>query len=153
MKHWPSYYGYLPHPSQAYSLDLAPSSIRTQMDSGTARQRRRFSTELVFVDVTWELDNFPQTDLFINFVKHELNAGNDWFYILLPTGGNYSDGGVFTIAPIAQQIARFVEGKYSMNYLEGGFWAINATLEIQSRPTLGTAGWDATKGAVYPLLD
>lgn len=119
METWPALF---PSPTSAFNPTVAANTVRTTMDSGLVRQRRRFSAELVTVQLTWELDDF-QMGIFSAFHLYRLNLGADYFNIQLPFGGN----------GLQNHVARFQEGKFSQQYEDVGFWTITAVLEIQKR--------------------
>lgn len=110
-----------PMPQTSLAGDAQPNSIRTQMDSGTVRQRRRFTAEKVFVNVSWELSD-NEFGVFVAYHLYKLNLGNDWFNMSLPLGGG-----------INNHVVRFVDGRFSQQYVTVGFWRVSAVLEIQER--------------------
>lgn len=112
-----------PLPTTALSADEQANAIRTRMDSGTVRQRRRFTTEMLAADVTWELTD-EETALFIAFHRYKLNLGSDWFTMLLPLGGGVQ---VHTV--------RIIDGQFSQKYVDVGRWEISCKLDVQERFT------------------
>jgi hypothetical protein len=126
METWPEQF---PAPDTSFSVSTDPTMLRTSMDSGQVRQRRRFSTETTVLNVTWTLTD-GELSLFTGFVAYRLNAGVDWFKITLPvTGGGFKE-----------QTARFLNGRFDQTYVDFGGWAVSAKLEVLSRdlisPTL-----------------
>lgn len=107
-------------PSENFKCEILPSSIRTNMDSGITRQRRRFTTDYAQLSVRWDFSD-TEFGIFAAFHQYKLVQGSAWFTINLPLGG---DG-------MQPHIARFVDGKYSHDYVPVGYWAVSATLEVQ----------------------
>jgi hypothetical protein len=112
-----------PKPHTSLAATSQPNAVRTAMDSGVVRQRRRFTTENVFVNVRWELNDL-EFAVFTAFHKHKLNLGSDWFIISLPLGSG--DG-------FNNHTARFVEGKFDQRYRDVSHWDVTCVLEVQSR--------------------
>ena len=100
------------------------------MESGTVRQRRRFTVEALQVKVSWELSDV-ELEVFTAFHKHRLNLGNDWFTLPMPSGGGVKDHTV-----------RFVQGKFSQDYQNVGRWRVSATMDVRDRDTLSAAVLD-----------
>lgn len=102
--------------------------IRTQLSSGRARQRRRFTSVPTIVSATWVLSEV-QAQLFEVWYKEVILDGAAWFECPLKT-------------PVGMSLyeARFT-GIYSGPNLYGlCHWRINAELEIRDRQTLAP-GW------------
>jgi hypothetical protein len=112
-----------PLPTADLAADEQANSIRTRMESGSTRQRRRFSIESLAVDVTWEL-NDEQMAMFTAFHKYKINLGNDWFEMQLPLGGG-----------VQTHKVRFQEGKFAQKYQDVGHWEVTAKLDIEERYT------------------
>lgn len=110
----------VPLPSVNFSVDAEFSNIRSQMDSGRARQRPRFTTEIELAKVRFELDR-TEYALFKSFWVLKLNNGNDWFKMDLPI----ADGDELTETEI-----RFVSD-YSASYKAHANWDISATIEFK----------------------
>lgn len=68
-----------------YGYQSASPFARTNMDSGLARQRRRFVSTPANVTATWRLTQ-TQLGTFESFVKNDLQAGVAWFMVPLPNG-------------------------------------------------------------------
>lgn len=128
MESWPTV---LPTPSAAFDGDVQANTIRTQMESGVFRQRSRFTADLIFSNVTWELDDL-QMSVFAAFHKYRLNLGNDWFEISLPLGGG-----------MQTHVVRLVDGKFKQTYVPVAHWSVTAQLEIRERVTLPSDILDA----------
>jgi hypothetical protein len=79
----------LPRPLiDGYGLTALPSTVRTDMDNGFARMRRRFTRAPTIATVAW---NMPATDfgLFDSWWRSVLLDGTSWF--LLPMRNGVSD--------------------------------------------------------------
>lgn len=120
MVSWPASF---PQPKTSLSVETSANTVRTQMDSGAVRQRRRFTTEQSQVNITWEMPDV-QGAVFISFHKNSINLGADWFLMPLSLGGGLRDHEV-----------RFVDGKYSQSYADVGYWTFSAKLDIRQRYT------------------
>lgn len=124
METWPATF---PLPTTSFGADEAGNALRTEMDSGTIRQRRRFSADRVTVDAQWEMGD-TEFGVFCAWHKFKINAGSDWFNMVLPLGGGYEN-----------HVVRFVGGRYSQSYEEVDNWKVSATLEVQQRVTFSEA--------------
>jgi hypothetical protein len=113
---WPSI---LPNPSNDFSAEANPGTIRTQMDSGRYRQRPRFTGEHEAVNVTWLMTDY-EFGVFKAIHKHQLFNGSDWFMCSLPMGDGLK---AFKV--------RFLEGKYAAKHVPVLHWRVTATLETE----------------------
>lgn len=120
METWPPSFPMLS--SSAYSGDQAANTVRTTMDSGSIRQRRRFSVEILTLSCTWELSD-TEFGIFCAFVKYRLNLGADWFLMNLPAGGD----------DVQLHQVRFQNGNFKQTYTDVGFWDVQATLDVMQR--------------------
>jgi len=110
----------LPLPTQDYSLTVNNSAIRTQMESGRFRQRRRFTSSQNEISVKWEFTD-EEYQLFESFVFYALNGGTSWFETKLVSGGG-----------IVTHTARIQDGSIKASYREHFGWAVSATLDIET---------------------
>jgi hypothetical protein len=124
MHRWPSTF---PLPNEDFSVDGADNSFRTQMDSGSYRQRRRYTVAQAQIDVSVSLDDF-QLAWFRAFHAFQLSAGVDWFIMPVPVGG-----------AIADRQVRLIGGKFSVGYESVGFWRVSAKLDIKDEPVMSSA--------------
>ena len=125
---------HLPLPTiDGYSIKPDDAIIRTDMESGPARQRRRFTQTPSKIAVRWVM-NQEQFSLFEAWYKFLAKEGAEWFDIQLL-------GGLGLIEQEARFIQQFEAGLY-----KGLLWEITAELEIRDRPTL-------SEGALDILLD
>lgn len=118
MIYWPDV---LPKPQVNYSLGSKNGVIRTRMESGRIRQRRRFMDEQYQANVEWLLSD-AQYHIFKSFLFYSLSGGADWFEIELPDGS----GG------LALNKARFVSEEQRAVYVPVGHWRVSARLDIET---------------------
>ena len=118
MATWPSS---LPDPVRTgYTIKRNTQVIRTDMETGIPRQRRRFTAPLDVIAVTWIFSDSEFTT-FENFVNNDINGGADWFDCDLKDGQ-----GVRTME------VRFMGGTYEAK-LVGMDWQVDAHLEVRNR--------------------
>lgn len=115
----------LPYPSREdYGLQHVDPMVRTQMQSGRARQRRRFTSVPTMARVSWTLTT-GQAQLFEGWYKHIINDGASWFECPLQTPMG-----------IKHYEARFT-GIYDGPDLVGvDHWRVSAQVEIRKRQTV-----------------
>lgn len=117
---WPSFAIPLPRLSP-HEESLESSVVRTEMESGRARQRRRFEVPVHLHSAQWKL-NEKQMAAFEAFVRHGIAGGSLWFLIEL----RLADG-------LKEYKARLVDGDYSVSR-EDRWATVSATLEIDDQP-------------------
>lgn len=121
MAAWPTS---LPIPSVAgYSLEAIDQTIRTDMEAGAARVRRRTVAQLDMIDVRWVF-TISQMATFRTWHGDGSTGaagGAAWFTIGLQTG----DGGVAT------REARFVNA-FSASLVSATVWEVTAKLEVRN---------------------
>jgi len=128
---WPAR---LPLPTyDGYALEPGSAVTRTDMESGPARQRRRFTQTPTRIPVRWR---FRDVDFatFEAWFRLKLTDGGDWFGISLL-------GGI----GIAAHEARFVgqgNAPYKAVPSRGGAWIVTSVLEIRERPMLDEGALD-----------
>ena len=140
---WPST---LPLPTvQGYGVQPGEAILRTEMEAGLARQRRRFTDVPTKVSVRWIMRR-DQYAIFEGWYRWHAREGASWFAITLLGG-----------LGLLEQEARFTR-QFSSRLLAGGtLWEITSELEIRERPVLdeGCAGprWPkAHEGRRLPAL-
>lgn len=102
-----------------YAVDPEQAFIRTQMESGPARQRKRFTQVPHRVNVSWRFTH-AQMATFRTFFGTTINLGTDWFTCNLDAGSGLADYDTrFTIAP-----------KYAA--VSGMNWEVTAVLELRN---------------------
>jgi hypothetical protein len=106
----------------SYSFAPVNSNIRTEMDSGMAKVRRRFLAAPTDFNVTWEL-SMAELGIFEKFYQNDVLSGSVWFNISLVNG-------------VGQTVyaARFKEPYKVSTTNREYLWAVTATLETLSRP-------------------
>lgn len=110
----------LPQPSiSGYSVAPNQAFIRTEMDSGPARQRQRFSSTPHLVTLNWTFTE-AQMSTFKTFFDSTINYGTDWFTITLDCGGGATS-----------YTARF-SAAWKGALISPTVWGISATLEVES---------------------
>lgn len=115
--------------------ELAPddSVIRTDMEAGRARARRRYTRAPTRTTVRWVFATRQQFHVFESWWVLEIDHGASGFTLSLPNGA-----GMSTVT------ARFVE-PYKARPLGGSAWEVTGTLEVEQYPIL-------TAGALAPFL-
>lgn len=101
---------------------------RTTMESGRARQRRKFSSVPTLIKVSWAF-NSSQAQAFEAWFRDAIMDGADWFNLntKLPMGrGPY--------------VCRFVDMYDGPDQMTDNHWRYSAELEIFERPLL-PPGW------------
>lgn len=118
---WPNT---LPLPSvEGYGLTPQEAVLRTDMESGPARQRRRFRQTPTRITVRWLFSEF-EFALFEAWYKYHADEGGQWFEIPL-TGG---------LGLLAHE-ARFTR-QFEAQLMSARRWQVKSELEIRERPTL-----------------
>ncbi len=124
----PSFPPQLPLALQAgYALQHVSPFVRTEMQSGRARQRRAFTSVPSTVSVSWIFETDVLCQLFEGWFRDDLGAkdGENWFDMPLQTPlGTY------------RYDCRFAEMYQGPTLVGGDMWQISATLEIRERPIL-----------------
>lgn len=114
----------LPYPTvDGYSIRPDEAIIRTNMESGPARQRRRYTQTPSKIAVKWIM-NPEQFCLFEAWYKYQAKEGAEWFVISLL-------GGI----GLTEQDARFTQ-QFEASLIAGRLWQITSELEIRDRPTI-----------------
>lgn len=120
MATWPTT---LPAPmAQGYSIDPIDPVIRTDMEVGAVRARRRSAARQDKVGVAWAFSD-TQLQTFREWFDDDATGaagGSAWFYIALKVG----KGGSTT------EEARFT-GPFKAAFLGGDRWQVTATLEVR----------------------
>ena len=124
----------LPYPTtEGYAIKPGEAIVRTDMEAGPARQRRRYTQTPSKISVRWVM-NREQFSLFEAWYKYYAKEGAEWFNITLLGG-----------LGLMEQEARFTQ-QFEAKLLNGYLWEITSELEIRDRPTL-------SEGALGILLD
>ena len=127
------------YPLQAgYKLGEATGIVRTSMDDGLARQRRKYPDMPATLRVGWIL-NADRMSFFRGWIAHKAQFGAVWFSVTLDVGN-----GVETVE------ARFV-GDPEYQRLRKGLWMVSAELEVLAPPTMDAGAVDVI--AAYGFAD
>jgi hypothetical protein len=115
----------LPAPLWAANQNSVVSpNQRTTMDSGRARQRRKFSSVPVMRSASWVMTS-GEARYFELWYKETLKDGTEWFNIYLRNALGF-----------VQQVCR-ISGVYNgPNAWGRDRWQITATLEVWERPLM-----------------
>ncbi|HER27500.1 MAG TPA: hypothetical protein ENI69_10365 [Rhodospirillales bacterium] len=118
---WPST---LPLPSiQGYGLHPGEAILRTEMEAGPARQRRRYTQVPSRISVRWMFQR-DQFALFEAWYRWHAKEGGEWFTIELRGG----------IGMVPHE-ARFTR-QFTASLLPANRWEVSSDLEIRERPVL-----------------
>lgn len=114
----------LPLPTvEGYGIQPDDAILRTEMEAGPARQRRRFTQVPSRVSVRWIMRR-DQFALFEAWYRWQAKEGGAWFEIELLGG-----------LGLLTQEARFTR-QFQAQLLGGTLWEIRSELEIRERPVL-----------------
>lgn len=120
---WPAQ---LPNPTiSGYGLSPTEAILRTEMTSGPARQRRRYTQTPTTISVRWIMRD-DQFSIFEAWYRNQdyADEGGAWFDIVLYGGGGAES-----------QEARFLE-PFQARPVAFSYWEITASLEVDKRPLL-----------------
>ena len=114
----------LPLPTiDGYGIRPGEAILRTEMEAGPARQRRRYTQVPSRITVRWVLRR-EQFALFEAWYRWTAKEGGEWFEIDL-------NGGL----GLLPQEARFTR-QFEARIVAGILWEVRSELEIRERPTL-----------------
>lgn len=120
-----NYPSQLPGPNlDGYALRTVSPLMRVDMQSGRARQRRRFTNVPTEAQMSWVMTE-EQGQLFAGFYRYTIRDGADWFLMPLKTELGYGDYEC-RFTDIYDGPRPFAFNKYSYT----------ATLEIRYRQTI-----------------
>ena len=118
----------LPLPTiEGYGIRPGEAILRTEMEAGPARQRRRFTNVPSRITVRWVM-RAEQFLLFEAWYRWAAAEGGAWFEIDLLGG----------LGLLAQE-ARFTR-QFDARPWRGRLWEVTSELEIRARPTLSEGG-------------
>ena len=118
---------YLPLPlMENYSFQAASPLLRTEMASGRARQRRRYTSTPTKATVNWTFTTHPQAMLFEAWYRDVLKDGANWFMMQLQT----------PLGDLQQFKCRFTDIYQGPTLVAPRYWRYSATLELWSRAVL-----------------
>ena len=114
----------LPLPTvEGYGIRPGEAILRTEMEAGPARQRKRFTQVPSRIAVRW-LMRREQFALFEAWYRWQAKEGGEWFEIPLLGGVGLLD-----------HEARFTR-QFEARLTGGVLWEIASELEVRERPTL-----------------
>lgn len=119
---WPSS---LPAASlSGYQFGPDSTTIKTDMDSGPPRVRRRYTSANTAIQASWTFDQL-QMAIFEAWWVQQAQSGAAWFLIDLRNGlGRQS------------MEARVPSGTYTAEFAGKGMWRVTAQLEVRNRPLM-----------------
>lgn len=121
----------LPLPeSRGYGLERGQQFIRTDMESGNVRQRRRYSSIPDTVQVSWVMTRL-QFELFEGWYKHKITSGADWFRMKISDGSG-----------VNLQDCRFTS-TYKVKESGPNYFGVQASVETRDRTIIDEATVDA----------
>lgn len=133
-----------------YGIEPQEGVARTDMDVGTARQRRRWTTTPTIFPVQFKFTRY-QLAIFEGWYYNDAQEGAAWFNITLLSG-----------LGLVTHEARF-KGPYRSNPWNGSddanaeWWRVTAQLEIRDRPVLDAGATaivlDSDILALYATID
>lgn len=131
----------LPYPTvEGYTIKPDEAIIRTEMEAGPARQRRRYSQTPSKISAKWIMSP-EQFSVFEAWYRYRAKEGAEWFYITLLGG-----------LGLTEQEARFTQ-QFEASLLNGYLWQISSELEIRDRPTLTEDAMDIVENCDFRLLE
>ncbi|MBB1329454.1 hypothetical protein H5087_08855 [Pseudoalteromonas sp. SR43-7] len=104
-----------------HSLAQQSNLLRTDMQSGRARQRKRFQSVPTTMGATWKLNEY-QAQILEGFVTHGTNDAVNWF--LMP---------IRTPEGLIEHEVRFKQSPLEACSFNGGFWNYSTNIEIKKR--------------------
>ena len=117
---WPTT---LPAPRvPGYALNPVDPVVRTNMESGPARTRRRFTQAPTFIPVSFQFTE-SQFAIFEKFHAADLYDGAAWFDNIPLVNGQ----------GVTNYTARF-KGSWKAQPRGNKYWLVTATLEVKTRP-------------------
>ncbi len=118
---WPAT---LPLPTiDGYGVHPGEAILRTEMEAGPARQRRRYTQVPSRISVRWVLRR-DQFALFEAWYRWQAKEGGEWFTIDLLGG-----------LGLVGHEARFTR-QFNARLINGTRWEVTSELEIRERPVL-----------------
>jgi len=104
-----------------YGIEPSNPIIRTEMEGGPAKQRRRFSQATTAYPIAWIFTQSEFAD-FETWHKDDIHDGADWFQLMLANGQG-----------VTEQTARFVEPWIATP--RGAYqYSVTSKVETRTRP-------------------
>jgi hypothetical protein len=115
METWPTT---LPLPNlSGYSAKKAGAFVRTEMEKGPARQRKKSRGTPTQIKVAWRLTRAEKA-IFLDFYENDIQDGAAWFLMNLDIG-----------AGMQLMKTRFIDDP-DRNAMAGMHWNVSVTLEV-----------------------
>ena len=130
---WPDI---LPKPTfDGYGLEPMDAVLRTEMEAGPARQRRRFTHVPTRIAVRWRF-SANQMAIFESWFVHKAEAGAVWFEMELLSGQGL----------VVHEARFFGSGSnpYKAIPYRSGHWLVTSSLEVRERPIMSEGVLDLT---------
>lgn len=134
---WPAQ---LPLPAiSGYEIEDDPSVMRTDMEVGAPRHRRRSTAPWSSLKATWRF-TLVEYSLFEAWIRHYALYG-DWFRMTLLLGVGLVDAE-----------CRLQSGKAPARWINGAWVQVQATLDVRDRSMLDKTSLDTLLAEDLPLL-
>lgn len=131
MIQWPT--DKLPAINQGSRMTVNPAVVRTVMETGRVRQRRRFDRSLQSMRVSWRF-TAAEYAIFEAFYQHVLEGGTLEFELPLPVGEE--------MTPVVVVFT----GPYEASYAAHETWDVQAVVEYSSTYAIDRASGRAMFG-------
>jgi hypothetical protein len=114
----------LPLPTvEGYAVQPGDAILRTEMEAGLARQRRRFTDVPSVIAVRWVM------------TRNQFAVFEAWFKLYAKEGAEFFDIDLLGGIGITTHSARFTR-QFDARLFNGNLWEVTSQLEIRERPTL-----------------
>ena len=131
----------LPTPLRSgYELQHVSPLMRSELESGRVRQRRRYTSVPTIVSVSWILTR-QQAQVFESWFRYEIEDGAGWFNCRLNTPVGLQD-----------YECRFADMYSGPQLVARDHWQFSADIEIRERQTL-PEGWGGAGAMFVQLAD
>lgn len=114
----------LPPPTvDGYAVKPGDAILRTDMEAGLARQRRRFTDVPSVIVVRWVM------------TRNQFAVFEAWYKLYAKEGAEFFDIDLLGGIGMTTHNARFTQ-QFDAKLVNGNLWEITSQLEIRERPTL-----------------
>lgn len=117
-----------------YSIQPDVTFVRTDLEAGAARVRRRFTSSPTRATVRW-LWSTTQFAVFEYWWQNVGTSGAGWFNGRVANGQGVSECELRFLQPWRAEMAA------------GALWRVSADVEIRARPLMTRSAWDTATGA------
>lgn len=137
----PEYPAELPRPeSTRYTMENEDTFVRTQMSSGKARQRRRFTSVPTNVEVQWVFSD-SEFELFEAWFRYKISDGADWF-----------TGPLKTSTGLREDYEQRFSSMYRSSLIGPSLWQVRSSLELRDRQTASAEEVEFPLELIYSSL-